>query len=288
MPVRSVLPAALRPYVVSLSMYDVAVGAGKTHRGLPSTSLSVMVPLDDPVDIGWQDAPGSYRSHRAVLSGLHSSPALMRYRGRRPRGMWLTLSPLGSRALLGLPASALAHRITDLGTVCPGLRDLPEQLAAARSGPACVQVAATALLVCLTANDGMATPGPAARALRAVAATSRVQDAADRIGYSRRQLGNLLRAEFGVTPKEFQRIARFQRSRQRLSAGLRGTGAVVIADAAAESGYADHAHLTREWRALAGCTPSEWLHAETVFIRKPEAGDFPDVQDTGVPATAGW
>ncbi len=32
-----------------------------------------------------------------------------------------------------------------------------------------------------------------------------------------------------------------------------------IADVAAECGYADHAHLVREFRALAGCTPSKYV-----------------------------
>ena len=47
-----------------------------------------------------------------------------------------------------------------------------------------------------------------------------------------------------------------------------------IADVAAATGYADHAHLDREFRALAGCTPTAWLREQ----------EFPDVQE---PAASG-
>jgi AraC-like DNA-binding protein len=254
--------------VVSLSTYDVAAAGGIVHRGLPSTALSIMLALDDPVDVGWRDLPDSTRSHWSALSGLHSRPALLRYPGR-PRGVWLALSPLGARALLGVPAAAVSQEINDLGAVSKTLRSLPERLSAAASTGDHLGVVQSALLAALAANDQAEAPDQAVQALRAVSGTSRVQDAADRLGYSRRRLGSIFRAEFGVTPKEYQRIARFQRSRQRLST-TRGTG-TSIADIAADSGYADHAHLTREWQAMAGCAPSRWLSSETVFIANPDA-----------------
>ena len=35
-----------------------------------------------------------------------------------------------------------------------------------------------------------------------------------------------------------------------------------LAQIAAENGYADQAHLTREFRQMAGCTPTQWLSEE--------------------------
>ena len=50
--------------------------------------------------------------------------------------------------------------------------------------------------------------------------------------------------------------------------------AVPLAEAAHRCGYADQAHLTREWVALAGCPPSTWLREEFPFLQDlhPEAG----------------
>jgi len=42
-----------------------------------------------------------------------------------------------------------------------------------------------------------------------------------------------------------------------------------LADVAALAGYYDQAHFTRDWRDLAGCSPTTWL-----------AEEFPSVQDT--------
>ena len=86
-----------------------------------------------------------------------------------------------------------------------------------------------------------------------------------------------MRAEFGVTPKEYQRLVRFEAARGRLVAEHRG-GAALAAVAAA-SGFADQAHLTREWRAMAGCTPTEWLRAEGLAVRGSPARDRPSGEE---------
>ena len=49
-----------------------------------------------------------------------------------------------------------------------------------------------------------------------------------------------------------------------------GGRAGKLATVAAECGYADQSHLTRDWRQFAGTTPSAWI-----------AGELPFVQDTG-------
>jgi hypothetical protein len=49
------LPPPLAPYATSLVAYDVDLGGPGTHRGLPSPTLRVVLPLDDPFDVGWGD-----------------------------------------------------------------------------------------------------------------------------------------------------------------------------------------------------------------------------------------
>ena len=40
-----------------------------------------------------------------------------------------------------------------------------------------------------------------------------------------------------------------------------------LAEVAAECGYADQAHLAREWSELAGCSPTTWLREEFPFLQ---------------------
>ena len=49
---------ALAPYVASLTAYDVDLGAPGVHRGLPSTTLTFVLPVGEPLDVGWQGVPG--------------------------------------------------------------------------------------------------------------------------------------------------------------------------------------------------------------------------------------
>jgi methylphosphotriester-DNA--protein-cysteine methyltransferase len=70
------------------------------------------------------------------------------------------------------------------------------------------------------------------------------------LGITPRQLHRIVRAEVGVAPSTYRRIRRFQRFVRRSDAR------VSLAIAAAEAGYADQAHLTRDVVRLAGLTPS--------------------------------
>jgi AraC-like DNA-binding protein len=70
-----------------------------------------------------------------------------------------------------------------------------------------------------------------------------------------------VRAECGLAPKDWQRIARFQASR-RLMVAQR-----PLAEVAARCGYSDQSHLSREWVALAGCSPTTWLREEFPFVQ---------------------
>jgi AraC-like DNA-binding protein len=61
---------------------------------------------------------------------------------------------------------------------------------------------------------------------------------------------------------------------------LRTAARPGLAEIAARCGYADQAHLTREWRELAGCTPSTWLAEELPSVQDGEhAKDHPERHD---------
>lgn len=69
---------------------------------------------------------------------------------------------------------------------------------------------------------------------------------------SERTLERAFQERLGLPPRTFRRIQRLQQ----VLSGLRSGQAGSLADLAAASGYADHAHLTREFRALMGRAPS--------------------------------
>ena len=122
------IPRALEPYVVARVAYDVEFGAPGVHRGLPGTSLTFVLPLDDPLRVSW-GAPSSAHSAWSSLAGLHAAPAAIHHDGTQ-RGMQLALTIAGARAVLGVPAAELSGSLTDLdeAAVPRPLRELPDRL----------------------------------------------------------------------------------------------------------------------------------------------------------------
>jgi len=83
------------------------------------------------------------------------------------------------------------------------------------------------------------------------------------LGDGRALSASVLAAEAGVT------AATASSHLHKLTAG----GDYLLADLAADCGYFDQAHLAREFRALAGCPPSQWLAEE---FRNVQAGNWLD------------
>jgi AraC-like DNA-binding protein len=257
------VPSALAPYVTSLVAYDVDLGAPGVHRGLPSTSLTFVLPLGEPLDVGWAD--GRAREARwATVSGLHAAPAAIHHDGRQ-RGIQIGLSTAGARALLGIPAAELAGELLDLEEVAPELAALPERLHGLEPTQG-VGEAVRALTRSL-ARHGAAWPrAEVGRALARLTRGQAVAAVAEEVGFSRRRLATLVREETGLAPKEYQRVARFEASRALL-------GHRPLATVAADCGYADQGHLARDWAELAGCAPTTWLREEFPFLQDPEDPD---------------
>jgi transcriptional regulator GlxA family with amidase domain len=96
--------------------------------------------------------------------------------------------------------------------------------------------------------------------LRQTGGRIRIDTLAARLGCSRRHLAKRFAEDVGAPPKLASRLIRFEAARGRL-------GAVPLARLAADHGYADQAHLTREFAQLGGAPPSR----------------FPFLQDGGDP-----
>ena len=82
---------------------------------------------------------------------------------------------------------------------------------------------------------------------------ARAEVVAAETGLSERQFRRRFHAAAGYGPKTLHRVLRFQRFVRALDAA---GGGLDLATVAAEAGYADQAHLTRECRALTGMTPT--------------------------------
>jgi AraC-like DNA-binding protein len=265
---------ALRPYVAHYTGYRQRGVPPARHRGLPSPFLTLIITLDEPlVMLAHPDPRQRPGNFGALLGGLHSAPALIAHDGAQS-GIQVALRPLGARALLGLPAGELAEIDVPaeavLGGACTELRD---RAWAAPGWPERFAVL-DEILLRLAEPELTSAPAPevgrAWRQLLASGGAMRITDLAAETGWSGRHLTSRFRAELGLTPKAAARVIRFDRARHLLirQAAMPDHGH-RLADLAATCGYFDQAHLAREFRALAGCPPSQWLTEE---FRNIQAG----------------
>jgi AraC-like DNA-binding protein len=139
-------------------------------------------------------------------------------------------------------------------------RALEELVVRARTHEARVRAIESALLA--------RRPSSRAADLRVARAVAKIEDAggnasvasiAGATGVSERQLERLFDDHLGLRPKFFARVVRLQTAVKRAQQ-TNQTSATL----AAECGYADQAHMIREFDALAGATPRELLEERAV------------------------
>jgi AraC-like DNA-binding protein len=273
--VRQVPAARLRPYISWYAGYRQRGVPPAVHRGLPSPALTLIFTLDEPLTMAAHPDPGQAPdSFTTLIGGLHTSPALIVHAGAQS-GVQLALRPAGARALLGLPAGELANIDVPADAVLgPVAKRIHQRLGTAGTWPERFSVLDHELtrLIGGTGRPSEAGLPPevdfAWRLLLRSGGTVPVSELAERTGWSTRHLANRFRAEIGLTPKAAARVVRFGRARQRLVTAGPGN----LADLAASCGYFDQAHLAREFRALAGCPPTQWLAEEFANI---QAGAWP-------------
>ena len=98
---------------------------------------------------------------------------------------------------------------------------------------------------------------------------------AGEVGWSRRHLAARFTADIGLPPKSVARILRFSR----VAGTLRANQGRGLADIAYACGYADQAHLNRDFRAFAGATPTDYAARLLPGGAGVSAEQFPNVQD---------
>jgi AraC-like DNA-binding protein len=266
---KHVPPAPLRPFVAAAQGYGVPTNPSGVHRGLPSRHLTLVIELTAPLRV----ALGGLVSAHGVVGGLHTSAALLDA-SRPQEGLQYDLTVRSARALLGVPAVELSGVAVDLADLLgPQAATVLEQLHAADDQRERFRLLDAALLRRLRArSEPVGMPREVAEAWRLIFASdgrARVVSAvATQVGWSRRHLSGQFRLATGLTPKQAARIARFEAARRLLVVPARSPLAAV----AARCGYADQAHLAREWQALAGCRLSTWLREELPFVQDSATG----------------
>ena len=239
------------------------------HRGLPSRHVTLIISLRDPVRVRAQTGTVAASG---LIGGLHTDPVLIA-QDRTQCGIHLELHPLGVRTLLGASSADLSGYVValqDLGR--PALAQLPDRLASTRSWSdrfrILDEVLAAAVAEPLSVSAELAEGW---RLMSEAAGRVRIADVAAEIGWSRRYFAQKFQNETGLTPKQAARVLRFEHAGTLLRRGQLDLSRLAI-----ECGFYDQAHLSNEWRSMAGCSPRTWIREELPFLQDDDILGCPE------------
>ena len=208
----------LRSLITGYTGYRIQGEPAGVHRGLPSRSLTVVLTIEGTVDIGGARRARGYGSYRALASGLHDEVVLIEHDGNQ-YGLQADLTPLGARALLGLPAGAVAGAIVDLDALLgPAAGELIDRLRAAPTWPERFEHLDSVLSRVANPTDVPAELAWVWRRLTGSGGALPIGALATEVGWSRQHLGSQFQREFGLSP---ERVAREDLVRIRSSAACR-------------------------------------------------------------------
>jgi AraC-like DNA-binding protein len=230
---------------------------GVTHTQLhfarwlepPQPAVTLMVSFAEPLQTQRGRLPQMW------IAGLDDRPELVETGGRSEL-LDVKLTPVGAARVCAMPLRELSRRVVALDHVFgPDGRRLGEALGAATDWDARFALIDHFLLRRL---DRAGRPSPFVAAawqrLAQTAGTIRIGALARELRCSRRHLGVAFHRELGLAPKAAARVLRFAAVRARIA-----DQPASWADIAHELGFADQSHLNREFRELAGTTPSDFV-----------------------------
>jgi len=165
--------------------------------------------------------------------------------------------PGKAAAVLGLPAFELANQQADIRDVWNAAARAPfanvGEMPTFRASRAVLETALLRHMRNVPSADS--TIGAAIQWI-ARHPGARVEQLSELVGISCRQMQRRFSAAVGYGPKMFQSVLRFQRL---LYFASRNVGERGLAELAADAGYADQSHMTREVQRFAGKSPGDLL-----------------------------
>jgi len=255
-----------RHLLSAITGYRETRSARHQQREAAGLVVPLIISLGTPFRIALGREPDEADRLGSFAAGLYAGPVHIHSDGGA-ECVQLDFTPLGAYRCLGGAVVHLCERMVDLGDVfgAAGLR-LVERIRATPSWCARFD-----LVEDFVAERDAFAPSPgvafAYRRLAATDGTLGIAALAQDIGWSRTHLAERFRAEIGLGPKRVARMLRFQRAcglaRSERQRGASGNWAAI----AAACGYADQAHLIREFVAMAGEPPGAW--ARRVELRDP-------------------
>ena len=245
-----------------LGLVDQIVGyseEGHALRGrveVASLIVPLVISFGDPFEIALGRAPTSDDRYTSFTSGLYPGHVLINSTGGA-ECIQIDFTPLGARRFFGLPMHEISGRMVKLEELDDGeIEVLRGQLVEQRNWMKRLDLVEQFVRRRLRRNAvGSAAVAWAYERILRSQGDIRISRIANALDWSRKHLVARFNKEIGVGPKAIARMVRFGRA----LAIAQAARCPDWAELAVECGYADQAHLVREFREFAGKSPMAFL-----------------------------
>ncbi|MBR1167725.1 helix-turn-helix domain-containing protein [Bradyrhizobium liaoningense] len=239
--------------VSSISFYrERGIGLAAFRHAAPLT-LPLLVNLGTPFRIALGHQPDTADARPSFAAGLFPGPVVIESDGHA-ECVQVDFTPLGAYRFFGGAVPDLTARIVGLDDIWGRHgSDLRARVAEAAGWQRRFEIVEDFVLR-HAVHEPSSEIAFALQTLWRGAGAVRIADIAFDIGWSRKHLTRRFHHEIGVPPKTLAQMLRFHRA----CILARTDGAGGWAAIAAEAGYADQAHLARDFRIFSGETPTGW------------------------------
>jgi len=271
--IRHVPGGPLKGLVHAISAYEERGEA--MHDGVEAASL--VVPLifvfEGSFDLALDRRPRAGDRFHSFAAGLHPGHVRMDSRGDA-KCLQIDFTPIGARLFFQASPPDLTSRMVPLDDLADrGIRELGDRLADAPGWHERIRLAEHYVINRIAAAARAVKPEIlyACRMIAESRGDLRVAYIAGDLGWSRKRLVSAFRDEIGLSPKLFSRIVRFGHATElAMSPEIGGW-----AELATACGYADQAHMTREFVEFSGAPPRRWqreigLRETGTFLQEPD------------------
>lgn len=248
--------SGLRGHVLGYTGYVEQTRLVMRRREVPFAGVPMIISFGPSIRLaGLQEAP-DWLAYRSFVAGLDDKPTLTEYSGAQ-YGLQVNFTPLGAYRFFGTSMRTLSNRILHLDDILGAQADdLVSQLAEASRWDERFALLDRAIMARMESNREPSTAiAWAWRRIQTAGGNIDIGALAREIGCSRKHLIAGFTDQIGLPPKLVARIQRFHRVRRMLDRRMDMSWAEI----AYRCGYYDQAHFNRDFRAFAGCTPSDLL-----------------------------
>lgn len=187
------------------------------------------------------------RSRTAFVVGSRATPIDVSYSANASCTEFI-LPAWVATAVLGVSGRELSYEVHDLSD----LAVTPFLTAIQRGAPDALDIARLAYMD-WSAGRGTVDAKIAQRVWHALqgAPTRKLNEIADHLGLSDRRVRAAVREETGLTPAQWRKLIRLEKSSHAITTSTEPMSAVAL-----DSGYADQSHMNRDFMELAGTSPA--------------------------------